>query len=785
MQRPIARELDLGSVLQLVAAHARTRPGRQLCLGVDRLPSAAEAAADCRLTEQVAALVDDGGSLPFAGVDDALVHLEEGAQVPLEPAGLLTLVVFARRVVALRRRLLAADDALDTLRRLGEELPDLAQLVGWAAPRLGRDGTVPDDASPELARLRRQITRSRQQVLAQLEAIRRQYSDVVTDAPPTVRRDRYCLPVRAATRGQLPGLLLDASGTGATAFVEPLAVVELNNELVDAAGRAAAEERRILAEVAAAFGACRDDLRRAVEIAAELDAAHARVLFGQLVEGCVVTPGGAELVLRGARHPLLDERLAPLRRELFGVGGERRAVPLDLRLPEGVRTLVVSGPNAGGKTVVLKTVGLMVQLAYRGVPLPADDGTAIPAYDRMWCHIGDEQDVSADLSTFSGAMTATAGLLAECGPRTLVLYDELGAGTDPLEGAALGCAILEELTSRGCLTVATTHLAAIAMSATSSVGMDNGAMEYDDEAGRPTFRLRVGRPGRSRGLEIASAVGLPSPVLERASGMLGDDHLVLDRWLRRLEALEGELLAERGELQLRQRRVDERLRHLAGQLEALERKSAEVDRTLASERDTLRARAKNQLDRALELLEAATRDRRPLGKRARAAVRREALDLEPAPTTPPPAEAPASLAPGERVRLVSLGGEGVLEEVRGRQALVVVGSSRMWVAVGDLAAVERGGRTPRAAVEVTVGEPTERELKLLGLDVEEARAELERFLDRALAAGPSRVRVVHGHGTGALRRTVREVCSTHPAVRSFRHPPQHRGGTGVTEVEVG
>ncbi len=785
MRRPIARELDLEPVLQLVAAHARTRMGRQLCLGSGRLPTAADAIAACHLTEQMASLVDDGGSLPFAGVDDAVVHLEEGAQIPLEPAGLLTMVAFARRVVAIRRRLLTAGERLDAMRRLAGDLPDLAELVGWASPRLGRDGTVPDDASPELARLRRQVVRSRQQVLAHLEVIRRQHPDVVTDAPPTVRRDRYCLPVRAASRGQLPGLLLDASGTGATAFVEPFAVVELNNDLVDAAARAEAEERRILAEVAAAFGACRDDLRRAVEIAAELDAAQAKVLFGQVVEGRVVTPGGDELVLRGARHPLLDERLGPLRRELFGSDGGRRAVPLDMRLPEGVRTLVVSGPNAGGKTVVLKTVGLMVQLAFRGVPLPADDGTAIPAYDRLWCHIGDEQDVSADLSTFSGAMTATAGLLADCGPGTLVLYDELGAGTDPLEGAALGCAILEELTARGCLTVATTHLASIAMSATSSSGMDNGAMEYDDVAGRPTFRLRVGRPGRSRGLEIAAAVGIPAPVLARAGGLLGDDHLVLDRWLRRLEALEGELLAERGELQLRQRTVDGRLRELAEQREALERRAAEVDHTLASEREKLRARAKRHLDRALEQLEEATRDRRPLGKRARAAVRREALDLEEVAPGPPSADPPASLAPGDRVRLVSLGGEGVLEEVRGRQARVAVGSSRMWVDAGDLAAVGQPRRQPRTAVEVTVEEPSERELKLLGLDAEEARSELERFLDRALAAGPCRVRVVHGHGTGTLRRTVREVCSTHPAVRSFRHPPQSRGGTGVTEVEVG
>lgn len=786
MHRTVSRELDLGSVLELVAAHARTRAGRLLVSAVGPLPSPAAAVAACALTRELEELVAVNGPLPLSGVDDALPYLEPGAPITVEPAALLVLAGFARRVEAVRRATAGLPEAAERLRELAAGLPDLADLVAWVGPRLGRDGVVPDSASPELGRLRRQVTRLRQQVMAELEVIRRGHPEVATDAPPTVRRDRYCLPVRSAARGQLPGLLLDSSGSGATSYLEPLAVVELNNDLVDAVARAEEEERRILAEIAAAFGGRRTELVRAAGILVELDAAQARVLFGRAVGGRVVAPDGERLVLRGARHPLLDERLRGLRAELFGEHRDEahRAVPLDLELPPAIRTLVVSGPNAGGKTVVLKTVGVMVLLAFHGVPLPVDEGSAVPAYDHVWCHIGDEQDVAADLSTFSGAMAATAELLQRSGARSLVLYDELGAGTDPLEGAALGCAVLEELTRRGCLTIATTHLAAIAMSATSGDGMDNGAMEFDEAAGRPTYRLRIGRPGRSRGLEIAHRMGLPAAVLARSRQLLGDDHLVLDRWLERLEALEAELLAERGELVAGQRELAARRAALDDERRRREAEHEQALARVSHERDRLRARAKSQLDSALAELERATHDVRPLGRRARQKLRDQALDLG----TGTSVEAPATErepAPGSRVRLATLGAEGVLEEVRGERGRVAVGDTRIWVELGEVVVVGGAPAPARPRLEVAVEESVPSELKLLGLDAEEARARLEHHLDRADAAGLTLVRIVHGHGTGTLRRMVREVCAGHPAVRSFRHPPQGRGGTGVTEAELG
>ncbi len=791
--RSIHTELEFDTVLRLVAAHARTRVGRAVITSCEGLADPGDARRAADLTEAVGRLVDSDGTLVLSGVDDAEPWLEPGTPVSTDPAELLHLVRLARRVAAVRERLAKASSDTGVLSELGALLPDTRDLVAWAAPRLGRDGRVPDDASPELARLRRLTARLRQDLVARLEAIRRGHPDVATDAPPTLRRDRYCLAVRAGVRSRLPGLLLDLSGTGATAFVEPFEVVEDNNELVQAVAGESEEVRRLVAEVAAAFAEVQDDLRTARDVLGELDAAQARALFGTTVEGRLVRPlPDHRLRLVGARHPLLDERLHRLRAEVFGDrerrDRDRRVVPLELELTPDVRTLVISGPNAGGKTIVVKTVGLMILMASWGIPVPAADGTTLPEIADVWCHIGDEQDVSADLSTFSGAMAATADLLASASDRTLVLYDELGAGTDPLEGAALGCALLETLVDRGCTVLATTHLAAIAMSATTTPGMDNAAMEYDEVAGGPTYRLRVGRPGRSRGLEIADRMGVDRAVLDRARELLGGEHLELERWLRRLEDLETRVERERVEIARERTRVERELLELERDRTELDAARRRIPEELAAERDRLRRQAKERLDAALVRLDAAIAERDAIGKRRREQLRREALALD-ARTPATGRDDGSDRAPvvGDVVRVTTLGADGELVERRGSRALVLVGGKRTWVAAADLASTTARppatGRRPRP-VQVETEDPTSRELKLIGLDTERAREDLERFLDRAFASGTPAVRVVHGHGTGALRRMVTDVCRTHPAVRSYRHPPQHLGGTGATEIQL-
>jgi len=785
VSRATSVDLELDKTIRLVATQARTGLGRTILADSIDLPPFDEAVRQAELTRDLGRLLDEDGPLTFTGLDDAVEWLQPGGPAPTEPRELLGLLALARTIVAARRRLARGSS---TLQQFAAELPDTSDLVKQVAPRLSRDGTIADNASPELERLRRQTARVRHELVERLEGIRRAHPDITTDLPPTVRRDRYCLPVRSAARTQLPSLLLDTSSSGATAFVEPLEMVEVNNKLAETISRERAEIRRIVAEIVAAFLEFRDQLADAARRLTRLDAAQAKAIFGRIVEGRVVVPGGGdELIVCGARHPLLDERLYRLRVEVFG-GAERRdpshrVVPLDFRLPEGVRTLVVSGPNAGGKTVVLKSVGLLVLMAYQGIPLPVDEGTVIPRFDNVWCHIGDEQDVAADLSSFSGAMVATVRLLDEAGPGSLVLYDELGSGTDPLEGAAIGCALLDELTARGSVTVVSTHLAAISMAAGSSDGMETAAMGYDEGGEHPTYSMAIGRPGRSRALEIAARTGVPDSILGRARELLGGQHLELHRWLERLEELEAELHGEREALAAERtslRRLESDTRNLQSQLEA---ERARLPDELAAERDRLRRSAKRQLDRAIERLDQAVEKAERIGRRQRQRLRDEALDI--GPPVPDDASEAGELIPGRRVRMVGLGGAGVLEEVRRDRALVTVDGKRLWVSRGDLAADPNPpSRTPVARVEVTGDGGAEHELMLLGKDGEQAREELERFLDRALTAGRSRVRIVHGHGTGVLRRMVAEVCRSHPAVRSFRHPPRHLGGSGATEVEL-
>jgi DNA mismatch repair protein MutS2 len=313
--------------------------------------------------------------------------------------------------------------------------------------------------------------------------------------------------------------------------------------------------------------------------------------------------------------------------------------------------------------------------------------------------------------------------------------------------------------------------------------MDNAAMEYDDGSESPTYRLRLGRPGRSRGLEIAHRMGVHGAIVERARELLGGQHLELEHWLDRLERLESELEGERRAAAAASLEVERLRQRAASELERLEGERRELPRQLIAERDRLRRRAQERLDVALGRLDAALEERRELGRRQRQKLRDEALDVDAPSLAPPPVE--GGLRPGMRVRIGSLGGVGELAEERGSRALVVIGGKRLWVERGDLRAVARGEdvvHPPKVVVEV--GEEAERELRLLGLDSEQARADLERFLDQAFSAGARAVRVVHGHGTGALRRMVDEVCRHHPAVQSFRHPPQGRGGSGVTEVEL-
>jgi DNA mismatch repair protein MutS2 len=772
--------LEFDQVLKLVATFARSERGRKEVTATLPRFSPGEGSTAFRLARELHSLLSTHGTLSFTDLDAAGL-LESGITSPADGPELARLVALVRRIVEVRAALAAAGPGPE-LSNVLSAVPPLDALLAFCELRLAPGGEILDSASPALAQARAARERHRASIVAAMEQVRRQHRNL--SAPFTVRRERYCIPVPAGDRAAVPGLVLDVSSSGATVFLEPFAVVELNNALAEATALARSEEERILAELASAFHRHREELLRAAAELARLDAFQARVLFGQSCGGTLLQPGaGASPCLVAARHPLLDPALAALREQALGeAGNSRPVVPLDLAFPEGTTLVLLSGPNAGGKTVALKTVGLATLMAQAGIPVLAEPTSVLPPFTRVWCHLGDEQSLLSDLSTFTGAMRATASLLAEADRDTLVLYDELGSGTDPEEGAALAAALIEELAGRGCWTVATAHLVTVAAHLESVPGAVNAAMGYDEETGRPTYRLHVGVPGRSRGLAIASAWGVPERVLARARELLSKAFLAIDAYLGKLQEERERLVRERDVLLERQQEAEAARTLAEGERERLARERESTRVRLADERDALRRRARERLAEALaELEQARARGEFP-GKKRVAAIRHTALDVAPEQTPPEPAQ---PFQAGASVRVLGTASVGLVNRVVGDRVELQVGDKRMWVERSACEPVAPPPTPTHGRVEVTAGEEiAPAELRLIGRTQDDAREELERFLDHAALSGIVRVRVVHGHGTGALRKLVREVLSTHPAVAHFAHPPQYRGGTGVTEAEL-
>ena len=731
--------------------------------------------------------------VPLFGLDDgaSLLYRLGPTSLALPPEELLDLFALVERSEAARRAVPVPDLTLPALSALLGPLADLAEIAGEKERIFEADGRVKDTASLRLHSIRSAILRLRRDLVKRLEELAREKSDVLSEGYVTEKGGRYCLPLRADRRDALPGIVHETSGSSRTLFVEPLAVVEANNALTEALEEEREEVHRILSALTSRFAARKSDLTRSVTILTELDAFQARAEWSSRVDG-VFPDAGPRVVLVGARHPLLDRRLAPLREEVFGENVNERgsdAVPLSLELPDGASLLLLSGPNAGGKTVVLKTLGLFALLAQSGFAVPAERGTVLPVFDRILVVAGDAQDLLGDLSSFEAAMTRTGRVLSEATPLSLVLLDELGSGTDPDEGGALAVAILEHGMARSGLTVATTHLAAVKEWGHKRAGVLSAAMEFDDVTGRPTYTVKPGAIGRSRALAVAERAGLPGPVLETARERLGAAWAAADAALSRLEA---ETRAARSDA--------ERARALAGEvearLEALSREKAVLD----AERARLSEKARERLDRAVEAIRETTRrELERLREELRAgravprgalttvteAARRAGLSI----VEEEPADRPVTgpVAPGELVRIQGLKTTGRLLRLDATrdEAEVDSGGKRIVVAASALGPAGGGAKEPRPAAlsgPSSGGRPARAsaEVVLVGHRVDEALPEVERALNEALLEGRSSLRIIHGHGTGRLAAAVREFLDVHPGVAAHRPGEPREGGTAVT-----
>ncbi len=796
------RALELESLLAVVAELAATDLGRAALAGLEPARDRPDLDARRRRCEEAARLLD--GPPLVSPLEVSLGDLLDRLASPragLSGLDLVRLADLLRDVRAAAERIAGADPPCPELGSAAERLPDASPLLRRIAGTLDRRGDVREDASPALAGLRRTIRSTRDRLYGQLSEYVRSHGEELSEETVPMREGRLVLVLQAGSRGRLKGLTHGRSGSGKSFYFEPLEAVDENNTLQQAVDDEEAERQRIVAELADEVRRARGAIEAHVDLLVALDVAQASVRFAERAGGRLaeVAPRG-RLALRGARHPLLAPELAELREVALGHAGHREpVVPLDLDLDDDRRCLVITGPNAGGKTVAMKTVGLLTLAHQCGLPVPAEAGTSLPAVGALVATVGDEQDLLAERSTFSGRLLRLREAWEAAGPDALILLDELGSGTDPEEGSALAVTLLEGLLDRRCLAVITTHLTQLAAAALETAGASCAAMEFSAASGEPTYRLLPGPPGASEALALARRLGLPAEWLDRAEERLGTEHLKLRRMLAEVERVRRELADAQVRAERDLGRLEAERATVAAERERLESERKGLARTYKGELDAFRQETRRRFREEVERLIGEVEAGRRKGLAAEATERVFEAAPEYGEAEP---EAGGPLEVGARVRHRSLGWEGELTGLdRGRAEVEVRGkrlrcSEEELVALGPALAApgDRAGRPSRSrtraghlreGVEVSGGErEVPAELHLLGQRVEEALAQLDAYLDRALLASRQEVRVVHGHGTGRLKKAVREHLRGHPAVAAQRAGKPNEGGDGATVVTL-
>lgn len=669
----------------------------------------------------------------------------------------------------LRRRL--GQGRYPHLRQLfdGVALPE--ELHAAIAAQLDEHGAVRDEATPKLYSLRRQIAALEEeidQVLAQI-LHHPAWAPYLQEPVVTIRFGRKVVPVKAEYRSQVRGLVHDQSGSGQTVFVEPLEVVTRQNRLTYLGRQEAEEVERILDQLSAAVGRVRAELVQLERALAQMDGWLAIVRLGSEMQGHLIDFEGSELWLKDARHPLLE-----------------RPVPISVRLTAQKRCLIITGPNTGGKTVALKTTGLLVAMARSGLMVPAREDSVIPPVRTVWADIGDEQSLEQNLSTFSSHLRRLIPLSRHAGPESLCLIDEIGAGTDPEEGQALAEALIERLVERRAWTVVTTHFGRLKLLAYSHPGIENGRVTFDRETLTPTYHLVIGQPGGSEAFQIAARLGLEPELVERARSLLHPQQLAFEEALAEIATVQGRLLEQEAELSaIRQELEAERER-----LEA-ERREFEAWRERARERAQSGwrrefERYRQEFEALLQAVrESEGKERARALEALRALYRRgQAGPSEWSQEGERPERRAVAPAVGDWVKAPGLTTPGQVVALSGRTATVELGGIRLKLAVDELAPASAPKPLRREGTSLGLArrQLMEAERDLRGMTVEEALEAVDKYLDDAVLAGLSVVRVIHGKGTGALRRAIAEALSRDPRVARWRLGGVGEGGDGVTVV---
>ena len=781
MLEKVLKTLEYDKIRAMVAERTQCCTGRELAEAMEPVFTNGEAASQMALTAEAEKLLIRTGRSPAEGFPDLRGCLKRvHAALYLSPGELLGV---ARCLKAIR----LCKEALES----AEDCPLLGNLAQWLQAHrsieeeIGRciagEEEISDGASPALLRIRRSMRIANDRVRERLGNMIRSatFQKYLQEPLVTIRNGRFVLPVKQEYRQNVPGLIHDQSGSGATLFIEPTAVVELGNEYKKLLGEEEEEIQRILSELTALCAPYSQDILEGLGILGQVDLAFAKARLGREMEGVQpeMDQQGFLRIIKG-RHPLIPKE---------------QVVPIDVWLGEEFTTLIITGPNTGGKTVTLKTVGLFALMAQSGLFIPAQTGSRLPVFQAVYGDIGDEQSIEQSLSTFSSHMTNIVEILKQADAGSLVLLDELGAGTDPVEGAALAMSILEELHSRGCRTVATTHYSEIKAFALTRAGMENASMEFDVDRLCPTYRLFIGIPGKSNAFEISKRLGMEERLIEKAREYLKGEDVKFEDVISGAEA--------------QRRQAEEERRLAAAERDATAKLREEMEKQrarLEGERETLRAKARedsrrlvNETREEMEKLVAAIRaipglDQRAADRviqRSRDALRKREADLaEPLEKKPQdPGAAPKQVRPGETVRILSLDQKATVlspADAKG-DVQVQAGIMKLTVKLKDLRLIQDTAPTKGVGkVQLDTQRQGGLELDVRGKLVDEAILEVDRYIDNCLMSGLDQVSIIHGKGTGALRAGIQDYLKRDKRVRSYRMGAYGEGDAGVTVVTL-
>ena len=783
------RILEFNKILELLASETTSSSGAGRCLALEPSVSISEIETWQEETSCAVSRLLRRGRPSFAhdeGIALSLRRLEIGS--PLMAKDLLQIAALLEnsgraRSYGARER---SDDTSDILEFMFTSLDPLPHLSKEIRRCILSESEIADDASPELRRIRRAKASCSDRIHSQLTSILNGPArTALQDYVITMRNGRYCVPVKAEARSSVPGMIHDQSSTGATVFIEPMAVVQLNNEIRELELKEAAEIDAILARLSGAAAEDAGKIGLDLHVMSDLDVIFAR---GRLALSMNATRprynSDGRIRLRGARHPLIDKR---------------RVVPIDVRLGDDFDLLIVTGPNTGGKTVSLKTTGLLTLMGQAGLHIPCLDRSELSVFTEVYADIGDEQSIEQSLSTFSSHMTNIVSFLEKADEGSLVLFDELGAGTDPTEGAALAISILSYLHGRGIRTMATTHYSELKVYALRTEGVENASCEFDIQTLRPTYRLLIGVPGKSNAFAISSKLGLPAHIIDDARDQIGIKETAFEDVISRLENDRISLERDRDALRKEQNEWESKRKQLEAREKDLDsRRSAIIDEAKEEARGIL-LDAKDYADKAMREFRKAGRSGASVSEldKKRSALRERALRT--APGTKElrrdkrgPSLRPDDLHPGDSVRVLSMNLNGIVRSLPDQKGMVTVqmGILSSKVSIDDLEMADepdiitpKGVPAKSGGIKMSKSLSVSPEIKVIGKTVDDAISELDKYLDDAYIAHLDSVRIVHGKGTGALRKGIHAYLKTQRHVASFELAAFGEGDAGVTVVK--